>query len=851
MLLQDIRYAIRQLRLAPLFALTAIFTLALGIGANTAIFTLAHAVLLRSLPVASPNALYRVGDTDDCCVNGGFVGDNGDFDLFSYSLYQYLQQAAPEFTQLAAMQAGFGPVPVRRGTAFAASLPMELVSGNYFSTLGVRAFAGRMLTPDDDRPGAPPVAVVSYDSWQNDFSSDRGLIGQTVDIHSQPMTIVGIAPSGFYGDRVAARPPHFWLPLAARPAVSGEPLNQSLLSLPDAHWLYLIGRLRPEANPAVVQTKLSVALRQWLSSRSRYTDNGGAALIPKQHVVVVSAARGIQNLQQETGQGLKLLLWLAAVVLLIACANIANMLLARGTARRKDVALRMALGESRRRLLRRVITESAVLGCAGGLAGLLVAYLGARTIIALAFPQAVDMPVAASPDWVVLAFAFAVSLLTGVLFGLAPAWAALHTQPADVLRGVGRSTGGGDRASISQSALVVFQIALSLVLITGALLTSRSLANLQNQSYGLDTAHRYVLHYDVAGAGYTVPKLDALYRSLETSFSSLPGVAHVGMGMYSPLEGDNWGECVIQEGHSQPGPNQPCGSSWIRVTPGYLASIGVPMVSGRDFNQEDTATSPQVALVNQAFVKKFYPGENPIGRRFGLNEVQYSSAFTIVGVFRDFQWQNPRGAVRALFLRPATQHYAYQGASMKQVEDASMFLNAMVIDFDHVPPSPATLLRRTLRSVDPNLIVGDLRTFSDQVAHNFDQDRLLAGLSGLFAVLALLLASVGLYGVTVYLVACRTSEIGVRSALGASRWQIISLILRRVGWQTGLGLAVGIPAALGGVRLLGSQVYGVSGYDPRYLAAAALVLVVCAALAGFLPARRAAAIDPARTLRAD
>ena len=554
-LLQDIRYTLRQLLKAPEFTLTAVITLALGIGANTAIFTLVQGILMVSLPVADPAQLYRIGDTDDCCVNGGFVGDNGDFDIFSYDLFQHLKSAAPEFEQLAAVQAGQSRWSVRRGDALPKSLRGEFVTGNYFITLGLGPYAGRLLSDNDDTPSSAPATVLSYQAWQGEYAGDPSIVGSTIYVQTKPFTVVGVAPPGFFGDRVSDNPPDFWFPLQLEPYIRGE--DSAILHHADSHWLYPLGRVKRGTNIGSLQTKLSVALRQWLSGRTAYTDHGGATIIPKQHVTVVPGGGGIQSMQQETGTGLKMLMILSSVVLLIACANIANLLLARATTRRAEVAVRMALGAGRRRVIRQILTESVLLSCIGGLAGLAVAYAGSHTILALAFPDSKNMPVSASPSWTVLGFAFLVSLLTGVLFGAGPAWLSSHAQPAEVLRGSTRTT--RDRSSFPQKALVVFQAALSLVLLAGAILMTKSLTNLEHQDFGIATENRYVLHFDPAGAGYDVDRLPALNREIENRFSSLPGVTNVGLAMYSPLEGDNWGECVIQQGHPAPGPGSKCG----------------------------------------------------------------------------------------------------------------------------------------------------------------------------------------------------------------------------------------------------------------------------------------------------
>jgi macrolide transport system ATP-binding/permease protein len=844
---EDLRYALRQLRKSPGFTLTAVITLALGIGANTAIFTLIQGILLRSLPVADPAQLYRIGDTDNCCVNGGFVSQNGDFDIFSYDLYQHLKNSAPEFEQLAAVQAGQTTFSVRQGQALSKPLRGEFVSGNYYSTLGIGAYAGRVLGESDDTPGAAPATVLSYRAWQTEFAADPAIVGASISIQARPFTVIGIAPPGFFGDRVTDTPPDFWMPLAAEPYLHGD---SSILHHADSNWLYPIGRVRSGTNVGVLQAKLSVALRQWLSTRPVYTENGGSAIIPKQHVVIVPGGGGIQSLQQGTGQGLKMLMILSTVVLLIACANIANLLLARSTARRADIAIRMAMGAGRRRVTRQIITESVVLSCIGGLAGLAVAYAGSRTILALAFPDARNLPIDASPSPTVLAFAFLISLLTGVLFGAAPAWLSSHAQPAEVLRGVNRST--RDRSSFPQKALVILQAALSLVLLASAFLMTKSLNHLAHQDFGIATTNRYVLHFDPAGAGYTIDRVPALYREIEDRFSALPGVANVGMALYSPLEGDNWGECVIQQGHPAPGPNSNCGSTWDRVSNHFLDAVGVPMARGRGFTGQDTATSSQVAVVNETFAKKFFANQDPVGKHFGIDFQQYSGSFEIVGVFRDFKMNNPRDPVRPVFLRPLSQQFAgYKEPPLISGETQSMFINSIVINFNRPQQNADALIRRTLAGIDPNLTVMDLRSLDAQVAGNFNEDRLVARLTSLFGILALILASVGLYGVMSYFVARRTGEIGVRMALGATRTSVVTMVLRGVLAQIGFGVALGIPCALLAGHLMASELYGVGAFDPLALAAATLVLIACTAFAGFIPSRRAASIEPMQALRTE
>ena len=538
------------------------------------------------------------------------------------------------------------------------------------------------------------------------------------------------------------------------------------------------------------------------------------------------------------------------MVLLIACANIANLLLARWTARRADVAMRMALGASRRRIIRQILTESVLLSLIGGIAGLAVAYAGSHAMLALAFPNARNIPVHANPSLQVLAFAFLVSLLTGVLFGTAPAWLSSHTQPADSLRGVNRST--SDRASLPQRALVILQVALSVVLLAGAFLMSRSLRNMEHQNFGITTTNRYVLQFDPRGVGYTLGRLPALYRDIEDRFSRLPAASDVSLVRYIPLGGNMWGSCVIPQGHPAPGPNDHCFSIWERASNNFLQSIGVPIVRGRNFTDQDTATSQQVAVVNQAFAQHFFPNQDPIGKHFGTDKPQYSAAFQIVGVFRDFKMTKRPGVNSPLFFRPLSQRFTgYKETDEDAAEQHSMFVNFIILEFSQKPLDPEGMARRTLTSIDPNLSVIHFDSYDSEVAGNFNQDRLIARLTSLFGILALIIASVGLYGVMSYFVARRTSEIGIRMALGASRSGVVALILRGALWQILAGLALGIPAALFAGHLMKSQLYNVSGYDPLALLGAILALAICATFAGLIPARRAASIDPMQALRAE
>ena len=843
----DLKLALRQFRKSPGFAATVIFTIALGIGANTAIFTLVHAILLKSLPVTNPATLYRIGDLSDCCINGGFINDDGDFDLFSYDLYRHLQENTPEFEQLAAFQSGHPTVNVRNGSAAAKAEIAEYVSGNYFSTFGLGAYAGRTLLPSDDNPGAAPVAVLSYQAWQIAHAGDPSVIGATFYIQNHPVTIVGISPPGFFGDRIDSNPPALWIPLNAEPILEGE---TSILKQPDTNWLYALGRLKPGVNPGSLQAKLTNSLRQWLATQTAYTINDRGTQIPKQYVKLTPGGAGIQNLQQDAGSGLHLLIAISGLVLLVACANIANLLLAKGATRRAETSISMALGAARSRLIRQMLVESLLLGCVGGLVGIAMAYAGARMILTLAFPDSPNLPIHASPSLAVLGFAFALSLLTGLIFGIVPAWITSHSDPAEALRGVNRST--KDRASLPQRSLIVFQAALSLVLLVGAGLLTRSLRNLEHQDFGITTTNRYVFHFDPAGAGYTPATIGAVNDRLEREFSALPGVQSAGLALYSTLEGDNWGEGLFFEGRPAPTADDHNNSSWDRVSPHFFETIGQAVVRGRGFTEQDTATSRMVAVVNQAFVKKFFPNENPIGHHFGTFDQKYAADYEIVGIVADAKYNNPREPVRPMYFRPMAQlDTTFKERSAITTETRSLFPNSITLRFAGDAAGLEPLVRHTLANINPNLTVIDFNALDYQVAGNFNQERLISRLTALFGLLALVLASVGLYGITAYSVARRTSEIGLRMALGANRGDVVALVLRAASWQVGLGLAIGIPVALLAGRLMSSQLYGVSTYDPFTLAGAVLVLATFAAIAGFIPARRAASIEPMNALRTE
>jgi predicted permease len=734
---------------------------------------------------------------------------------------------------------------VRRGPNPAQSMPSEFVSGNYFTTFGISALARRVFTDDDDRAGAPPVAVMSYQAWRSDYAGDPSVIGGTIYLQSQPVTVVGIAPPDFYGDRITAKPPAFWVPLSNEPLLSGA---SSVLHLPIACWLYVLGRLQPGVAIDPLQQKISANLRHWLWTQDDYLGHGIPALIPKIHVVLSPAGAGIQLLQRETDKQLYLLLSISALVLLVACANVASLMLARGMKRATETSLRMALGSARSRLIRQMLTESVLLGCFGGLAGLAVAYAGTRTILALAFPDALHSVIQATPSLAVLGFAFLLSLATGVLFGIVPAWMTSRADPAEALRGAGRSS--VDRSSLSQTILIVLQSAFALVLLATAGLLTKSLRNIEHQDFGFETANRYVLHLNPLAAGYQPDRLAALHRRLELQLETIPGMQRVGLAMYSPLDGGRWTDGIYLAGKPFPGPTDDVDGMLDRVSPGFLDAVGEPVIRGRGLNQGDNDHGPFVAVVNEAFVKKFFPHEDPVGRHFGIYEHDDVGAYEIVGVVANAKYSDPHEAPKAMVFEPLAQwQHTLSDPIFVNLETQTHYISAVVMNYQGNQQNLEQAVRRSLAEINPNLAVIDLKSLDTQLTSNFSKERLIARLTALFGLLALILTSVGLYGITAYQTTQRTREIGLRMAFGADRTRVIAMVMRTAFLQFVLGLALGIPIALIGARLIESQLYLVESNDSWSLIAAIFALAAAVAVAGFVPARRAASIDPMRALR--
>ena len=852
-MLADLRDAFRQLRKAPGFATTAVITLSLGIGATTAIFTLVHQVMLKSLPVTKPDELWRIGDKVRCCNWGGYTqGDEGDFSLFSWEAYKVFRDHTPEFSDLAALQAGNAPLGVRRAgsQSQADTRNGEYVSGNFFRTFGVQPWIGRLLTEADDQEGASPVAVISYRIWKEKYGSDPSVVGANYLINGHSFTVIGIAAPGFYGAKMAGwGMPDFWLPLTTELLIDGATAR---LKRPNGNFLDLIGRVRPGVDPKTLEAKLKVELHDWLASHVPDMEPGEKQLWQQQTLHLISGGAGVAAMRDQYQDGLKLLLVAAGCVLLVACGNLANLMLARGLKDRGLTSIRVALGASRQRLVRKALVESLLLAVIGGVLGIGVASAGTTLILHLAFQIGGPnnfVPIDATPSWPVLFFTLAMSVLTGAIFGIVPAWMTSHADPIEALRGANRSVGGN--RSWAQRSLVIAQVAMSLVLLSAAALLGRSLRNLEHQNFGFETEGRYIAWINPMLGNYKPEQLEPMFRKIDDRLSQIPGVRMVAPALYAPMTGDSWNNGIRVEGRSEPGAKDDMGAGWARVMPGFFDTLGTKMALGRPITEDDTATTRKVAVINEAFAKKFFKNQNPIGEHFGPDKIKYASTFEIIGVVKDLRYMtyDYKDPVGPMFWLPETQTVQYDDPAYKSGETWSHYLYNIVIWAPGNPPGMEERVRKALAEVDPDLVLYGVDPYTKVLSGDFQQEKMISTLTTLFGVLGLLLAAVGLYGVMAYMVEQRTGEIGIRMALGADRWRVVKMVLRRAFSQVGIGLALGIPAAIGAGRFMKDQLFGVKPWDPVMLVFATLLLALAAVLASVIPSRRAAGVEPMVTLR--
>ncbi|MEK6281411.1 MAG: ABC transporter permease [Acidobacteriota bacterium] len=832
-LLKDIRYSWRGLLKRPAFTLVALVILALGIGANTAIFTLINAVVLKPLPVNKPEELVFFNDAP----NEGTRTSDGDLragrsDLFSYASYRYFREHDRSFQELSAFRSGESRISVRRtdvqsGEAERAS--GHLVSGNYFAVLGVNAMQGRVLTNDDDAPAAPPAAVVSHGYWKQKLNSDPQAVGKNILLNSTAFTIVGVMPPEFFGTRVR-RSPDYWLPLAFQPQIE---LRNSTLDDKNTYWLNLVGRLKPGISIEQAQAGVNAELRQFLTeqSGSQISEDNRLA-IQNSYVSLAPGERGISGLRFFYSQALRMLMVIVALVLLIACANVGNLLLSRAAARQAEISLRQALGASRWRLVRQLLTESLLLATLGGALGILIAQWGVSVLVTRV---AATSPLDVKPDAQVLLFTLGISLLSGVLFGIAPALRATGIDLATALKE--KSARGRKSRFNLGSALVVAQVAVSLVLLVGAGLFARSLIKLQQEDLGFNRDNVLLASVDTRLAGYKADQLSSVYRQLYDRLSALPNVQSATIASYSPMAGTNTNSSVTIRGYA-PSKGENMNVSDIFVGPRFAETLGVPLLMGREIGLQDTPASTKVAVVNQLFAQAFFPNQNPLGRRLTFEDDSDKNDVEIVGVIGDSKYDSAKEEAERTVFRP-----------ILQVQDRQAFANVFELRTAGDPLNLTGEVRAAVAQVNDKLPILNFTTLRIQTDEALKQEKLIAQLVSFFGLLGLLLSCVGLYGIMAHAVVRRTNEIGIRMALGADRRNIIWMVLKESLVLVAVGLAVGLPASWAAAKLIANQLFGLSPSDPLTLLTAVTLLTLVAAVAGYLPARRASRVNPLVALR--
>lgn len=839
---QDVKYSARAFARTPGFTAVVLLTLALGIGANTAIFTLIKGVLLVTLPVRDPDALVLVGNGNNCCINSG---NQRSFELFAYPLYRMVRDQKELFSELAAFDAQDDVVSLRvSGEQGAAEQAHgKLVSANYFSVMGALPVMGRGFLPEEeDRPSA--VAVISYDYWRTRFRGDPNIVGHGIIVNSNPVTIVGVAPPKFFGETLRAMATQIWFPVSMQSAILARP---SLLQSGGTYWLYVMGRLAPGANRDAVAGRLTQIAQNWEREGSgQKPSKQELENISKTTVTLHSGAGGVPNLNQRYEDPLRILMAIVGLVLVIACCNIANLFLARATSREKEVATRVALGASNLRLVRQLLTESILISLIGGCAGLLIAFWGSKGLLKLAFRNAQNMPISSAPSLEVLLFALGLSLLVGIAFGLAPAWRSANIDVFEKLHPGGSR--GGFRGPSLGKFLVTAQIAFCMLLMVGASLFVVSFLHLQQVQMGFDESV-IDAHIDPEFANYTPERAKTLYARIREELARVPGVSKVALAFYTPFSGTLWQSTFNIPGYlSGPRPEEGV-AAWTRVSPAYFDTIGIRVNSGREIGEQDTQERPRVAVINEAMKRKYFSGQDPIGRRIRFGDSPPQDDFEIVGVVADVKVIRVREEANPAVYLPLDQKSPYE--AKEQFLAPSFSAREVVVQASGDPAVMSDRIRKTLQQIDPALPVSNVATFREKVGRSLAREQMMTILSVSFGVLALLLACVGLYGLMSYSLARRTKEFGIRIALGADTQQIVSLVLREVLALIIAGLVIGIPLVLGGTRFAASQLYGIGARDPWTIVAAAAALSMIAIFAGFVPARRATRVDPMISLRAE
>lgn len=832
---QDVRYALRTFGRDPGFTTVVVLTLALGIGANTAIFSLINAALLKMLPVRDPEQLVQFNTINPA------IGQN---DFFPYPAFQRFRQKNDAFSGILAF-ANVNEVDVEvNGQGQVAK--GQVVSGDYFSTLGVTAMLGRTIAPQDDQvAGGGAVAVISYSFWRDRLAGDPGIVGKKIVLNNYPFTIIGVTPPEFFGLQPGA-PVDVSVPLTMigqiRPGFAMTGSKFDVLTAPFRNWLHIMGRLQPGVTNSAAVARTEPVLREAMDDAAEALagtplDSPEAPQIYRQSRLRFTAGgQGMAALRQRFSKPLLVLMAAVGLLLLIACANVANLLLARAQARQREIAARLMLGARRLRLVRQLITESVLLAGAGGVLGMVLAFWASGSLVKLMAHGRSPIVLAVRPDGRVLGFTLLICVLTALLFGLIPALRAVRTDiPSGLLPNVHSSAQGQGRSRTGK-ALIALQVAASLVLMVGAGLLVRSLQNLKNFYPGFTTDNLLLFYVNPGTIGYTVAQTDALYRRLVDQIDALPGVRGTSFSMDAPLSGESSNIVPKIEGYKPPsGRGTPVGLNI--VGPQYFTTLKTPVLLGRDFTAGDNADAPKVAIINKSMARDIYGDISPVGRRISIPDwVADTSWYVIIGVVADTKSRDLRDPVIPMLYVPLEQSAVPSGVT---------FQIRTVTDAARAVP----LVLRTVAQADQRLPVVGVRTLNDQLEYSLIEERLVASLAGLFGVLALLLACVGLYGVMAYTVSRKTNEIGIRVALGSGRIQIAGMILREALLMVLAGLTLGIPAAMGAARLMRSQLYGLGPDDPMTMLLAVSLMTVVALLACYFPAKRAVRIDPMQALR--
>jgi predicted permease len=838
---RDLNYALRTLRRTPGFTAVAVLTLALGIGANTAIFTLLDQVLLRLLPVKNPQSLVLL------TTKGKHYGSNWGSNAISYPMYKDFQAHNEVFSGMFARFPLYSSVTIGNQ---AERVKAELVSGTYFDVLGIGTAIGRPFTPEDDKtPHGHPLVMLSYNYWKRRFGGKADVIGSTILVSNQRMTIIGVTQAGFDGVELGD-PPAIFVPMMME--VELMPLNKDMLTNRRNRWVNAFGRLKAGVTIEQAKASLQPFMHSMLENEVREEAFRNASPYDREQFLkswmdVLPGGRGRQNVQRELATPLWVLMATTGMVLLIACANIANLLLARATRRQKEMAIRLAIGASRGRIVSQLLIEMLALSVMGGVLGLLLAFGADKALMSLYLPaDSARLNISTSPDFRVLVFTFAVSALTALAFGLVPALQTTKPNVGKVLKDEASAVVGSGNRGLRKS-LVVVQVALSLLLLVGAGLFLRSLDNLSKLGPGFAAERLIGFNIDPMLNGYTVERTKLTFREIADNLSALPGVQSVGLANMRILENDEWDSGMSVEGYNPDKPDDRAQPYMNQVSPNYFATLGVPILSGRDFNMADShevkhgpeadSFVPTVVMINETFAKKYFAGRNPLGMHLGFGtDPGTPTDMEVIGVVKDIKYTNLRDEI------PPQAYLPYM--SSRYVGNMTVYVRTTTD-----PNAMMNSIRSKMRDLDANLPIFDMRTTDEQIANSLAAERMIASLSTVFGFLATILAAVGLYGLMAYNVVQRTREIGIRMALGAAQEDVVWMVMRDVLLLVVIGIAVGVPASLGLARVVQSQLYGLSAHDPRTLLLATGGLAVVAGLAGYLPALRASRLDPTAALR--